>query len=436
MTEPVLKALADAEDALRPAGLKHAEAYDQSWQWLRRDEHGTNQRLDVENTARAINDCLEKLSLLREEELQSLRFFEAKKKMELFQAILTSVLQMHNAGKALEISEKQTKNETPFSIQKSLEAMQHQLELLSNPVTRKKPSALRRLVMALGLAAGIAAGGMTTQAKNTAPPITAQQGQLRPGFYLQFSATKNLPNQEWMEREYNIKLALHKTQTEVPFKLLAPQRYDNKEQAIKGIRTLQQIPETLGVIQLLQNGDTLWVKTVEDEILEKADKPCQSRDYDKYVHEAVEWYWPKDRRTYQMGNKTYNIEQLILAVIDIESAGGILLDSDAGAQGPMQMMPAMFEEFFKRTKLKETGNIKIFRHNIHAGVQHLLYLFDNFYPQYSVKQILQMYNYGESRVKKAARLPEAQRDKALPKETREYFGRFDNAYQRQRTTHK
>lgn len=167
---------------------------------------------------------------------------------------------------------------------------------------------------------------------------------------------------------------------------------------------------------------------MEEEIIEQASRPRQRRDYDALVHEAIARYWPKDMREIRQGSKTYEIERLMLAVIEIESAEGKLLVSGAGARGPMQIMPAMFRKFYPLTGLGGQGNINDFRDNIYTGVLMYKSLFERNYPKYTPKQILQMYNYGEGRVRRAAKLPEAQRDARLPRETREYFGKVEQAY--------
>jgi len=95
-------------------------------------------------------------------------------------------------------------------------------------------------------------------------------------------------------------------------------------------------------------------------------------------------------------------EDLVIAVIEVESRFDARAVSHRGARGLMQPMPATAASIGVRDTFDP-------RDNIHAGVRHLRWLMDRF--DHDVPTVLAAYNAGEKAVLKNQR---------VPRETREY----------------
>jgi soluble lytic murein transglycosylase-like protein len=95
-------------------------------------------------------------------------------------------------------------------------------------------------------------------------------------------------------------------------------------------------------------------------------------------------------------------EDLVIAVIEVESRFDARAVSHRGAQGLMQLMPATAASLGVRDAFDP-------RDNIHGGVRHLRWLMDRF--DHDVPTVLAAYNAGEKVVLKHQR---------VPRETREY----------------
>ena len=98
-------------------------------------------------------------------------------------------------------------------------------------------------------------------------------------------------------------------------------------------------------------------------------------------------------------------EELVVAVIEVESQFNTRAVSHRGAQGLMQLMPATAATLGVRDAFDP-------RDNIHGGVRHLRWLMDRF--DHDLPTVLAAYNAGEVVVLK---------NRALPRETREYVRR-------------
>ncbi|PYO55199.1 MAG: lytic transglycosylase [Candidatus Rokuibacteriota bacterium] len=95
-------------------------------------------------------------------------------------------------------------------------------------------------------------------------------------------------------------------------------------------------------------------------------------------------------------------EDLVIAVIEVESRFDARAVSHRGARGLMQLMPATAASLGVRDAFDP-------RDNIHGGVRHLRWLMDRF--DHDVPTVLAAYNAGEKVVLKNQR---------VPRETREY----------------
>ena len=95
-------------------------------------------------------------------------------------------------------------------------------------------------------------------------------------------------------------------------------------------------------------------------------------------------------------------EDLVIAVIEVESRFDARAVSHRGAQGLMQLMPATAASLGVRDAFDP-------RDNIHGGVRHLRWLMDRF--DHDVPTVLAAYNAGEKAVL---------RNQRVPRETREY----------------
>ena len=105
-------------------------------------------------------------------------------------------------------------------------------------------------------------------------------------------------------------------------------------------------------------------------------------------------------------------EQLVVAVIEVESQFNPRAVSNKGAQGLMQLMPATAASLGVRDAFDP-------RDNIHGGVKHLRFLMERF--DNDVPRVLVAYNAGE-RV--------ALKQRPVPRETREYVKRVMERMQR------
>lgn len=110
-------------------------------------------------------------------------------------------------------------------------------------------------------------------------------------------------------------------------------------------------------------------------------------------------------------------EELVVAVIEVESQFNPHAVSHRGAQGLMQLMPATAATLGVRDAFDPYENVD-------GGVRHLRWLMDRF--DNHLPTVLAAYNAGEVAVLKKGRRP-------LPRETREYVKRVMEAMSRNRS---
>ncbi len=247
-------------------------------------------------------------------------------------------------------------------------------------------------------------------------------------FYLQFGACRDEES-----AKYNLRHAWHKLEPfrttdqedRFPVKLLSPKAYASQEQAQEALLAMKHAPSSAGIVLMKPGHRTMWVKTVEERILERAKRlvAVPGLPFYELILAAVKRYPLR-------GNVKWDAS-LVHGLIEVESRYEPTAGSGAGAKGLMQVMPAMFNHFHHKSLLFHPPRGKGKRHtcslikdpeqNIDAGVCHIHYLFRKWDRggQASVITILRYYNGGETAVR-AGRL---ERDK----ENREYPEKVLNA---------